>query len=88
MPSSVIKAPLVAQSAVSFECKVVDSTQFRDENGKETSVAYYGQVVKVHANEEVYNNKTGEINYEKFKLITRVDGHYSKVDNVIEVEMN
>ncbi|ORX44817.1 hypothetical protein BCR36DRAFT_585943 [Piromyces finnis] len=88
MPSSVIKAPLVAQSAVSFECKVVDSKQFCDENGNETSIAYYGQVVKVHANEDIYDNKTGEINYEKFNLITRVDGHYSKVNNIIEVEMN
>jgi len=86
MPSSVIKAPLVAQSAVSYECKVVSSTQYHDENGNETSIAYFGQVVKVHANEEIYDNKTGNFDYEKFKLITRVDGHYSKVNNIIEVE--
>jgi len=86
MPSTVIKAPLVAQSAVSYECKVVSSTHYHDENGKETSVAYFGQVVKVHANEEIYDNNTGNFDYEKFNLITRVDGHYSKVNNIIEVE--
>ncbi|ORX63530.1 hypothetical protein BCR32DRAFT_251540 [Anaeromyces robustus] len=86
MAASVIKVPLVAQSAVNFECKVVSSTQYHDENGNETSVVYYGKVVKVHANEEIYNNKTGNFDYEKFKLITRVDGHYSKVNNIIEVE--
>ncbi|ORX76512.1 hypothetical protein BCR32DRAFT_296197 [Anaeromyces robustus] len=86
MPSSVIKAPLPAQSAVSFECKVVSSTTFTDENGNETSVVYNGQVVKIHANEEFYNNKTGEFDYEKFNLIARVDGHYSKINNIINVD--
>jgi len=86
IPATVIKAPLVAQSAVSFECKLVSRTQYSDEDGKETSVAYFGQVVKIHANDEIYNNKTGKFDYEKLKLITRVDGHYSKVNNIIDVE--
>jgi flavin reductase (DIM6/NTAB) family NADH-FMN oxidoreductase RutF len=86
IPATVIKPPLVAQSAVNFECKLVNRTPFYDENGKETSVVFSGQVVKVHANDEFYNNKTGEFDYEKLKLITRVGGHYSKINNIIDAE--
>lgn len=85
MPSSIIKAPLVAQSAVSYECKVISRTQFTDKNGVETSVVYNGEVVKIHVNDEIYDNKTGEFNYDNFKLITALrKDKYNKVNSLIE----
>ena len=85
-PSSVIKAPLVAQSPVSYECKVISRNPITDKDGKETSVIYNAEVVKIHINDEVYDNKTGNINYDKYKLLTTVNSFkFDRINSFIEV---
>lgn len=86
-PSSVIKAPLVGQSAVSYECKVISRIPFTNKEGVETCVNYQAEIVKIHVNDEIYNNKTGNFNYEKFGLVSKLGGsQYSKIDSLIELQ--
>ncbi|ORX42167.1 hypothetical protein BCR32DRAFT_200990 [Anaeromyces robustus] len=88
-PSSVIKAPLVAQSAVSLECKLISCTPFTNKEGVETCVCYQGEVVKVHANDEIYDNTTGNFNYEKFGLVAKLGGlQYAKINSLTEITLN
>jgi len=87
-PSSVIKAPTVGQSPISFECKVISRTPFTNDKGVETTVIYQGEIVKIHANDQIYDNKSGKFDYEKFGLVTKLGGlQYANVNSLTEVEI-
>jgi len=86
-PSSVIKAPTVSQSPVSLECKVISRNQITNSEGVETTVIYNAEIVKIHANDQIYNNKTGDFDYEKFGLVAKLGGlQYANINSLIEIE--
>jgi len=51
-PSRIVKAPRVAETPASMECKVLQVIRLKDLEGKETSrIVVFGQVVAVHIDE-------------------------------------
>ena len=64
---------------------VISRNAFTDKNGTETAVAYNGEVVKIHVNDEVYDVKSGNFNYDNLKLMLSLGDHYSKINNIIDI---
>lgn len=78
-----IKAPLVAQSAVNYECKVSTRIPFVNQEGKETSVCYMGEVVKAHINEDIFDKETFRYNTNVYKPTVKLSGpFYAQVNSV------
>jgi flavin reductase (DIM6/NTAB) family NADH-FMN oxidoreductase RutF len=69
-PSRLIKAPRVAASPASMECKVTQVLRVKDADGKETGgVVVYGQVVGMHIDERYM--KAGRFDLAAVKPIAR-----------------
>src|SRR5690606_13205683 len=81
VPSEKIKAMRLKESPIHFECKLRDIIKYGDKPGAGWLIT--GEVVKVHVEEEIYDN--GRIDTQKWKPIGRGAGNdWFKTDHVIE----
>jgi len=84
--SSVIKAPLVAQCPINIECKLLSRTPLTNKEGSETAIIYNAEIVKIHANNSIYNNSTTQFDYEKFGLVSKLGGpQYARISSIINI---
>lgn len=80
LPSIVVKAPRVKESAIQMECKFYKSVEVGDGTAGSATLVI-GQIVQVHVGDEVYQD--GKILIEKLKPISRLGGlNYGKVSDV------
>lgn len=70
---SEVAAPMIAESPVNLECKVVDIKEM------ETHVMFMAEIVAVHIDDKFVDEK-GEYKYDKMKLVTFNHGKYYRID--------
>lgn len=73
IPSDSIRPPRVAESPVSFECKVDDVVELGNEGGAGNLVI--STVTRIHLNED-YLNSAGELDTKKLDLVGRMGGSW------------
>jgi len=80
----IVKAPMVAESPVSLECKLVQILEFGDAP-RRTSVVI-GEVVQVHIKDELYSGD--QIQMSKLKAIGRLGGelYYCRTTDIFEMK--
>ena len=69
IPSSVIKAPMIQESPVNIECKVIKSEELG------THTIFYGKVVAVHVDDK-YMDETGRFHFEDTNPLAYSHGQY------------
>ena len=79
--ADLVKSPLVAESPVNMECKLVEILKYGD-LPKETSVVI-GEVVRIHIKDELYVN--GEIQVTALQAIGRIGDIYCRTTDIIEI---
>jgi len=79
--SDLVKSPLVAESPVNMECKLVEILKYGD-LPKETSVVI-GEVVRIHIKDELYVN--GEMQVTALGAIGRIGDIYCRTTDIIEI---
>jgi flavin reductase (DIM6/NTAB) family NADH-FMN oxidoreductase RutF len=83
--SEVVKPPLIEESPVNFECKVIEVKPLGTEGGAGNLVIC--EVVKIHLNED-FLNEDGTLNQIKLDVVARLGGNwYSRntKENLFEV---
>jgi flavin reductase (DIM6/NTAB) family NADH-FMN oxidoreductase RutF len=84
-PSTIIKSPLIAQSPVNYECKVSSRIPFINKEGRETAICYMGEIVRIHVNEQVFDNEHSSFVYENLRPLVKLGGSlYAKVNTVVD----
>ncbi len=73
IPSDTIRPPRVAESPVSFECKVDEVVELGEEGGAGNLVI--SKVTRIHLNED-YLNSTGALDTKKLDLVGRMGGSW------------
>ncbi len=86
IPGKVVKAPRVAESPASLECKVTQIVTLNDLNGSKTSGSVvFGQVVGVHIDPNFITN--GQVDATKLKPIARCGyNEYTVINEVFTME--
>ena len=83
LPGKIVKAPLVKESKINMECKLLHLIEIGKEKGAGSVVI--GEVVYVHINDEIY--KDGKIILSKLNPIGRLGGtSYSRVTDIFDLE--
>lgn len=81
VPSSLVKAPRVAEAPINMECRVVRILPV----GKANLVL--GQVVRWHVREDVYDRATGRFDMHRLKPVGRLCGNlYSHIHQIFEMK--
>ena len=81
--ADLVKAPLVAESPVNMECRLVQVLEF-GEPPRKTSFTI-GEVLRVHIKDEFYGN--GEVEISKFKAIARLGAElYCHTRDIFEIK--
>lgn len=82
-PAQSVKAPIVAECDISFECQLEKSEHFGDELSG--SDAFFGRVVHIHIQDGLVNNF--RIDLQKLAPVSRLAGNfYAKVGEIFEME--
>lgn len=79
--SDLVKSPLVAESPVNMECKLVEILKYGD-LPKENSVVI-GEVGRIHIKDELYVN--GEMQVTDLGAIGRIGDIYCRTTDIIEI---
>ena len=72
-PAELVKAPLIAESPVNFECKVIEVKPLGNEGGAGNLVIC--EVLKIHIKEE-FLNEEGNLDQKKLDLVSRLGGNW------------
>ena len=72
-PSELVKPPLIAESPVNFECKVIEVKPLGNEGGAGNLVIC--EVLKIHIREE-FLNEEGNLDQKKLDLVSRLGGNW------------
>ena len=80
--SDLVKSPLVAESPVNMECKLLEIKKYGD-FPQDTSVVI-GEVVRIHIKDELYVN--GKIQVTALRVIGRIGDIYCRTTDTIDVE--
>ena len=72
-PSELVKPPLIAESPVNFECKVIEVKPLGNEGGAGNLVIC--EVLKIHIKEE-FLNEEGNLDQKKLDLVSRLGGNW------------
>ncbi len=67
--AEIVKCPMIAESPVNLECKVVDVQEYP------THDMFIAEIVKIHVNQDLFE-EDGSIALEKAGLLSYVHGHY------------
>ena len=71
IPSTLVKAPRVAESPIHFECKLVHHLDLPNTTGNSKYTVLFGEVIGVHIADELINEE-GRINIDKLHPIARM----------------
>ncbi|PWK10338.1 flavin reductase family protein [Tumebacillus permanentifrigoris] len=83
IPSTVVRAPRVAESLVNFECKLHQIVEVGGEERGASSLVI-GEVVQIHVDDSIHEN--GKINTRALNPIGRLAGHdYVRVTDTFEM---
>jgi flavin reductase (DIM6/NTAB) family NADH-FMN oxidoreductase RutF len=83
LPSEKVRVPRVAESPISFECKLQQIVVVSDQVGG--GAAVFGEVVCIHLRDDLVEN--GRINLERYKPIGRLAGAgYTRVNDLFEMQ--
>ncbi|MCL7987313.1 flavin reductase family protein [Sphingobacterium sp. lm-10] len=72
-PADQIRPPLVAESKIKLECKVIDTKELGKEGG--AGILVIAEVLKMHLDEDILDN-TGHINPLKVRQVARLGGDW------------
>ena len=72
-PADLVKPPLIMESPVNMECKVLEVKHLGTEGGAGNLIIC--EVIKVHVNEE-YFNENGILDQTKLNLVSRLGGNW------------
>lgn len=72
-----VKAPLIYEAPVNIECVVKQIMPLG------THDMFIAEVVAVHADERLFDKKTGEMHLERANLVTYSNGHYYDLGKII-----
>ena len=72
-PAELVKPPLIAESPVNFECKVIEVKSLGNEGGAGNLVIC--EVLKIHIREE-FLNEEGNLDQKKLDLVSRLGGNW------------
>lgn len=72
-PADLVKPPLIMESPVNMECKVLEVKHLGTEGGAGNLIIC--EVIKVHVNEE-YFNENGVLDQTKLNLVSRLGGNW------------
>ncbi len=73
IPAEIVKPPLIAESPVNFECKVLEVKPLGTEGGAGNLVIC--EVVKIHIREE-FLDENGNLDQKKLNLVSRLGGNW------------
>ena len=84
-PADIVKPPLIAESPVNFECKVLEIKSLGNLGGAGNLVI--AEIVKIHINEK-YLDESGNLDQKKLDLVARLGGNFysrNNENNIFEV---
>ncbi|KAK4055322.1 hypothetical protein OIV83_000605 [Microbotryomycetes sp. JL201] len=86
VPSKLVKAPRVGESAFSMECKLQHHYHVINDDGVRTHTVVLGRVVRFHVREDVIDNESLLIDTSKLRAVSRLGGiTYARVTSTFEV---
>lgn len=89
LPSKMVKPPRVGESAINFECKLVDTKDIINAAGQVTATLLFGEVVAVHVHSSVLDEEwegKPRIDVEKLKPLGRLGGNtYTRVGGTFDL---
>lgn len=77
-PATLVKPPLIAESPVNFECKVLEIKSLGEEGGAGNLVI--AEIVKIHIQEQFLNDE-GQLDQAKLDLVARLGANYYSRNN-------
>ena len=84
-PADLVKPPLIAESPVNFECKILEIKALGNVGGSGNLVI--AEIVKIHINEN-YLDEAGNLDQNKLDLVARLGGNFysrNNANNIFEV---
>jgi len=84
-PADLVKPPLIVESPVNFECKVLEIKSLGNLGGSGNLVI--AEIVKIHINEK-YLDESGSLDQKKLDLVARLGGNFysrNNENNIFEV---
>ena len=84
-PADIVKPPMIAESPVNFECKVLEIKSLGNFGGSGNLVI--AEVVKIHIQEK-YLDEAGNLNQKQLDLVARLGGNFysrNNENNIFEV---
>lgn len=79
VPSLKVTPPRVGESAMQFECKLKESVDITNAEGKVTCTMFLGEVVMFHVHEEVLDLSLGsdkpQVKMEGYNPVSRLGGN-------------
>ncbi|KAI8821690.1 uncharacterized protein EV422DRAFT_428628 [Fimicolochytrium jonesii] len=72
--SELVRPPRIAESAVSFECRVAHVNMLHNKDGKATAGVVLAEVVRVHVKEGVYDREKGIVDLAELRPLGRLGG--------------
>lgn len=84
-PADIVKPPLISESPVNFECKVLEIKSLGKLGGAGNLVI--AEIVKIHINEK-YLDENGNLDQKKLDLVARLGGNFysrNNENNIFEV---
>ena len=77
-PATLVKPPLIAESPVNFECKVLEIKSLGEEGGAGNLVI--AEIIKIHIQEQ-FLNAEGQLDQAKLDLVARLGGNFYSRNN-------
>ena len=77
-PADIVKPPLIAESPVNFECKVLEIKSLGNLGGSGNLVI--AEIVKIHINEK-YLDEAGNLDQKQLDLVARLGSNYYSRNN-------
>ena len=77
-PADIVKPPLIAESPVNFECKVLEIKSLGNFGGSGNLVI--AEIVKIHINEK-YLDEAGNLDQKQLDLVARLGSNYYSRNN-------
>ncbi|KAJ3187033.1 hypothetical protein HDU85_007071 [Gaertneriomyces sp. JEL0708] len=85
-PATEVRPPLVAESAVSFECRVKHVNILHNKDGRATAGVVLGEVIKAHVKKGVWKEEQGVVDMKEFRPLGRLGGvMYGRVSSGFEL---
>lgn len=77
-PSHIVKPPRISESAMHFECKLIQSIDLKNAKGDVTTTMFLGEVVMFHVNDAVLDSQNPDypsVKLENYHPVSRLGGN-------------